>query len=224
MIDMVRINNLVKMYENGRRAVNDVNLAVRTGTHVLITGTAGSGKTTLLKLIAGIEVPDTGSIYIDGKAVHEMDADQAADFRNRTFGIISRRPGFMNTLTMIENISLPLAVRKISTRERNQTTIKHMDMLGIGHLLHACPFHLSVMELQLAALARALVMQPKILFLDNMESDLTAKQSAKMQGLILEARDSGELTIIRLSDRENDDWQCDRRFRMERGRILECKK
>lgn len=221
-MDMVRLDNLVKRYDNGKRTINDVNLGVETGSHVLITGTEGSGKTTLLKLIAGIEAPSAGNIYIDGKAVHEMNADTAAAFRNRTIGIVSRHPGFMNTLTMIENISLPLTVRKISGKERKQSVIEHMDTLGIRHLIYAYPFQLSIMELQLTALARALVMQPKILLLDNMESDLTVKQSKKIKDLICTAGESNELTIIRFTDRENDDWQYDGYFRLECGRIWEC--
>jgi ABC-type lipoprotein export system ATPase subunit len=218
---MIELTDVVKMYDNGRRAINGVSLTVYKGENVLIAGAAGSGKTTLLKLIAGMESPSAGSIVVDGKAVDEMDSDSAAGFRNRICGILLCRPGFMGTLTMLENITLPLTVRKASVKERNQSAMEYMNELDIGHLTNAYPSQLSVMELQLSNLARALVAQPKILLLDNMDADLTTKEQTRILNLLYAIWKSSELTIIRFIDRENGGLPCDRHFRLEYGQITE---
>lgn len=218
---MIELKNVVKMYENGRRAINGVDLAVRKGENVLIVGASGSGKSALLKLIAGIEAPSAGSIVVDGKAVHEMDSNIAANFRNRTFGILPRHHGFMDNLTMIENITLPLMVRKAPAKARNQPAMEHMKTLGIAHLASAYPPQLSITELQLASLARALTGEPKILLINEMDADLTQKEREKINGLIYTIWKFGEVTMIRFSDKENGGLQCDRHLRLEYGKITE---
>lgn len=217
--DMIRLEHVVKMYDNGKRAINDVSLRICPHERAVIHGISGSGKTTLFKLMAGIEKPSAGNIFADGKAVHEMSVETAADFRNRTFGLLTRRPGFMDTLTMLGNISLPLAIRKMPADKCIPLVMEYMDMLGIANLAHNYPPRLSAFELQLAGLARALAMQPKILMLHNMEADLTAKENQKIQSLLHMVWESEGLTMIRLTDRVEDKWIADRFFRLEYGKI-----
>lgn len=223
-MDMVRLEHVVKVYDNGRRALNDVNFNVNKHESNCICGAFGSAKTMLLKLIAGMEAPSDGNIYVDGKEVHSMDSNTAATFRNHTFGILLRDHGFMNNLTVLENVTLPFVVRKLPTRARNQSAIEHMKTLGIAHLARAYPRQLSIMELQLASLARALTGEPKILLIDEMGADLTKREQEKMDGLLYTAWKSHELTLIHLTDKKNVNWSYDRYFSLEYGMITEVTK
>ncbi|GHT86150.1 ABC transporter ATP-binding protein [Bacteroidia bacterium] len=224
MEEIIRLENIVKMYDNGKRTINGVNFSIYEHETVCICGASGSGKTTLRKLIAGIEVPSAGSIIVDGKAVHEMDSDTAAEFRNRTFGMLPRHHGFMNHLTLLENVAMPLAIRKIPARARNRSSMEYMKMLGIAHLIDAYPSQLSSMELQFANLARALSGKPKILLIDKMDADLMKKEQEKMNDLLDTIWELGEVTIIRFTDRENGGLPCDRYCRLEYGQITEVRK
>jgi putative ABC transport system ATP-binding protein len=222
MSEILRLENVIKMYDNGRRAINGVSFAINEHESVCVYGVCGSGRTTLIKLIAGIEAPSEGSVIVDSEEVHPMNADEAADFRNRTFGFLPRNPGFMDALPMRENIALPLAIRKVPAEERNKAVSEQMKTLGIAHLAGACPPQLSSLELQLASVARALSTSPKILLMDEMDAHLAQKEQKKVHDLLYLIRKSGELTMIRFTDRDNvnDAWPYDRRFRLEYGKIM----
>lgn len=218
-MDMIVLENVVKMYENGRRAVSDCSMTIRQGENVLIIGAAGSGKTTLMKLIAGCEPPSAGSIIVDGQEVYAMSGERAAKFRNNTFGIMPRS-GFICALTMIENIALPLALRKTPVKERERAAMEQMNHHGIGHLVNAYPAQLSSFELQLGSLSRALIARPKILLMDCIDANLTEKEKARFPFLTMLG--FSELTLVRFSDKHNDDWPYDRRLYMQYGKLTEA--
>lgn len=221
MMTIIELKNVVKMYDNGKRAINGINLAIEDSENALIVGAAGSGKTTLMKLIAGIEAPSDGSVIVDGMLVHEMNSDAAAVFRNRIFGILPRHHGFMDSLTILENTAMPLAARKIPTAKRNKATSESLESLGIGHLMNAYPPQLSVMELQIASLARAIVTAPKILLIDEMEADLTAKEFKQIAVMVNAMLKFGKLTLIHFTEKENGDLPYDKRFHLEYGQLTE---
>ncbi len=221
-MSIVRLENVVKMYDDGRRAINDMSFALNEYERVCICGASGSSKTTLLKLIAGIEKPSAGSVIVDNEEVHLMDGDRAADFRNRTFGFFSHYAGFLPFLTIIENITMPLAIRKTPERERNNSALEHMETLGISHLAHAYPPQLSVLELRFANLIRALIGRPKILLIDEMDSGLMQKEREKLSDFLRTVWKLGEYTIIFFTDQENQDLPYDRRLMLEYGKITEA--
>ncbi len=215
---MIILTNVVKMYPNGKRAVNDCSLTISEGENVLITGPVGSGKTTLMRLMAGCEPLSAGSIVVDGREIHAMSSDSAAAFRNKTFGILLKAPGFIGTLTVLEHIALPLAIRKMPARERNRAALEQMKSLGIAHLEHARPHQLSGLETKLVCLARALVTQPKILLMDSIDADLTKKEKSLFPFDTIWRL--SELTLVRFSD-NTDEWLYDRRINLRYGRITE---
>jgi putative ABC transport system ATP-binding protein len=114
MSEVMKLENGVKMYRNGLRAINGVSVSLSQGERVSVYGAPGSGKTTLARLIAGMEPVSSGSIFILGQAVHEMDEAAAARFRNQHIGILNRVPALMDSLTVLDQVALPLAIRGIN--------------------------------------------------------------------------------------------------------------
>ena len=221
MGEIIRLENVVKMYENSRRAINDVSFTINEHESICVYGASGSGKTSLMKLIAGIEAPSDGSIYVKDKEVHNMDSDTAADFRNQNFGILARHHGLLDSLTVFENVTMPLAIRKVAVAKRRLSAMEQLKTLGIAHLANAYPPQLSNMELQLAGVGRALVGEPNILLVANIDSRLTKKEQEKLYGLLYAIWKFSELTLIRFTDRENSGLPYDRHFCLEFGKITE---
>ena len=118
MSEIIRLENVIKMLAGNRRAINGVSLTIQAKERVAIHGASGSGKTTLARLIAGMERPSSGRVFVLDKAVHDMDADTAAVFRSRHIGLIARHPAFMENLTVLENVALPLMIRGIPPAQR----------------------------------------------------------------------------------------------------------
>ena len=135
-----------------------------------------------MRLIAGMEVPSAGKVFVLGQDMHEMRADKAAEFRNRHIGIVRRRAGFMARLNVLENVSLPSAVRGTAVSKRNREAKELLKSLGILHIAHAHPFQLSAYEALTSAVARALIAQPKVLMLYEAAADLSERETEQFAG------------------------------------------
>ncbi|MGI6174960.1 MAG: ABC transporter ATP-binding protein [Christensenellales bacterium] len=179
MQEMIKLENVIKMYEDGRRAVNGINLCVRKGECVVICGASGSGKTTLMRLLAGMERPSSGRVMVLGKAVHEMDADRLAAFRNRHIGLLSKDAAFMGGLTVLENVALPLMIRGVSFAKREKAAKEQLKTLGLTYVAGARPAQLSSLETKLVSIARMLIAQPEVLLLHDATASLSARDWQK---------------------------------------------
>lgn len=223
MSEIIRLENVIKVAENDRRAVNGINISINRKERVAIHGGTGSGKTTLMLLIAGMEPPSSGKVFVLDKAVHEMDADTAAEFRNLNFGIMRRNPGFMRRMTLQENIELPLAARGMAAQKREWAASEQLKTMGLSYAGHAHPIQLSRYEMQVASIARALVAQPKILLMDEITADLTSKEAEQIIGIIHAIWQFGDLTIVSFSDNSSSAFHADRYFTLDQGKIQEDK-
>lgn len=160
-------------------AVDRVSLNVKDGEFFIILGPSGCGKTTLLRLIAGLEVPDEGEIYIDGRLVNNLHP------RDRDVAMVFQNYALYPHMTVLENIMFPLTVRKrelrLSSEDIRMRAIEIAKMLGIADLLDRYPRELSGGQQQRVALARALVRKPKVWLLDEPLSNLDAKLRVQMR-------------------------------------------
>jgi putative ABC transport system ATP-binding protein len=221
MTEIIRLENAVKMAAGDRRALSGVSMRIQEKERVEIYGAPGSGKTTLLKIITGMEKPNDGNVFVLGRPVHEMDADTAAKFRNRNFGILPRDPAFLPGLSVLENVALPLAIRGVGAAQRKKAAMAALKLLEIAYAAQARPARLSGYELQLASLARACAAQPKILLLNEMTAGLSEKETAGILDILNKIIDSGNYTLISFTGTKNSGLSVERKFTLDHGKLQE---
>jgi len=221
MSEIIKLENVIKMTAGERRAVNGVSLSIHNNERVVIHGAPGSGKTTLMRLIAGMERPSSGKVFVLDKGVHEMNSDTAAAFRNRTFGILRRRCAFMENMTVRENVALPLVISGMPAAKRQRAVKEQLKILGLGYAANARPSQLSFLEMQMVSIARALIMKPKILLIDDMAAELSEKDREKIKGILHWLLQPGEYTILEFSGTESILMRAERTIALAYGIIQE---
>jgi putative ABC transport system ATP-binding protein len=222
MNEIITLKNVVKLYGH-RRAINGVSMSVNETERVAVKGAPGSGKSTLLKLIAGMERPSAGEIFVIEKALHEMGSDASSVFRNRYIGVILENPCLMPGLSLLENVALPLAVRGVSVLKREKTAFKMLKALGLSYAAHTMPEKVSIYEAQVTSFARALVGQPKILLMDEAAARLSGKEAEKLIGILSVIPEFGDYTIMNFSASEDEIFKTERKVVLDYGTIKEDK-
>ncbi|NMS88478.1 ABC transporter ATP-binding protein [Clostridioides difficile] len=176
---ILTVNNLSKVY--GKKiifnALNDINFSIEDGEFVGIMGPSGSGKTTLLNMISTIDKPTTGTIELKGKNPLLLKGEELALFRRRELGFVFQDFNLLDTLTIGENIVLPLTLDRVSVREQNNRLDEVSGILGIKDLLEKRTFEVSGGQAQRTAIARALINRPSILLADEPTGNLDSKSS-----------------------------------------------
>ena len=170
--DYLVLENLVKIFESGKNAlaaVDNVNVKVKEGELVTLLGPSGCGKTTTLRMIAGFEIPTSGKIFIDGKEVSTIPPNQ------RPTTMVFQNYALFPHMTVFENISYGLKIRKESAKNIKEKAEKIINLVGLEGLSNRSPAHLSGGQQQRVSLARSLIMEPKVLLLDEPLSNLDAK-------------------------------------------------
>ncbi|KAL3950992.1 ABC transporter ATP-binding protein [Lentilactobacillus hilgardii] len=169
--EIVKTQNLHKVYDqNSERpyeALKGISFTVDEGDFVGIMGASGSGKTTLLNILATLDKPTSGSVQIDGNDITQLTSNEMSDFRSQRLGFIFQDFNLLETLTVFENIALPLSLQNIKGRLTNQKVRESAAKLGIEELLAKYPTQLSGGQKQRVAAARALVSNPSIIFGDE---------------------------------------------------------
>lgn len=222
MNGIIRLEHVVKVGENGRRAVNDISFHIQRKECVVIQGGPGSGKTALARLIAGMDRPSDGTVYVAQRAVHQMDADTAADFRSRTFGILPRNPAFLEYLTVSENVELSLAMAGISASSRKKTVDAQLETMGLQYAAGAHPSQLSNLEACKLSIARAVITQPPVLLIDDVAAGLSEKDAGWVRNFLRALWRSGDYTMLEFADEENALSEPDRVLHLAHGRLGEA--
>ena len=165
---MLQLRNLSKSYPNGRRVLNRVSYTLRDGEYVAIVGDSGVGKSTLLNLIAGLDLPDSGDILVDGKPLSAFDDDAATRLRREKFGFVFQAFHVLPHLTLQQNVALPLLLNNAATQRAREM----LAAVGLGGREQDFPRQLSGGELQRVAIARALVHRPTLILADEPTGNL----------------------------------------------------
>ncbi|MHB1525529.1 MAG: ABC transporter ATP-binding protein [Candidatus Dormibacteria bacterium] len=212
MISEIRLEE-VTARAGGRTILADVSLTVRSGQSLAITGPSGSGKTTLLLLAAGLQLPSSGRISVDG-------APMAQDDRSRQrFGVVLQNHGLVSVLTAAENVALPLQARGLPAREVAASTAAALADVGLQGTADSLVQDLSGGQQQRVAVARALVGSPDAVLADEPTSELVAEQRKVIMELLLRQAREGRILVIASHDPEVVE-ACDRRVRLVDGRQL----
>lgn len=177
MMERLRVNQVSKLYGEKMtyQALNHMSFSVESGEFVGIMGPSGSGKTTLLNLISTIDQPTTGEIFIDGRDPHKLGKNKLAYFRRRDLGFIFQDFNLLQTLTVAENIVLPLTLDGKSVKEMRERLSVIADKLGIKAILDKRTYEISGGQAQRAAIARAVIHGPKLLLADEPTGNLDSK-------------------------------------------------
>lgn len=180
MNEILRINNVTKYYGSGSvvtKALDGITLSVEQGSFTAIMGASGSGKSTLLNVISTIDRVSSGDIYVEGKNLAEMKEDALSAFRRDKLGFIFQEYNLLDTLTIAENIMLPLNLKKESVSKTQKELKRVSDALGVSDQLTKFPYELSGGQRQRAACARALITNPALVLADEPTGALDSKNS-----------------------------------------------
>jgi len=167
IIEVKDVHKYFKMGENLVHALRGVSMTINQGDFVFIIGPSGSGKSTLLHLIGALDVPTDGEIYFEGKKLSQMEEDILSTIRRKKIGFIFQAFNLMNSLTALENVTIPLIPSGVDESVANTRAIKLMKMLGLGDRINHTPMQLSGGQQQRVAIARALVNDPIIVLADE---------------------------------------------------------
>lgn len=201
---MLKVENLTKSYASGGRSLTvleAVSFELHAGDTFSIVGPSGSGKTTLLGLCAGLDRASSGSVWLNGIQLDNLNEDQRAAVRNEHVGFIFQNFQLLPTLTALENVLVPLELRGISNGTKTAQAL--LERVGLGGRGHHYPTQLSGGEQQRVSLARAFANQPKILFADEPTGNLDADTSATVVDLLFGLnREAGTTLVLVTHDLE----------------------
>ena len=221
MASILRAINLGKQVESGGQPLiilHEVSFTVEPGDSLAILGASGSGKSTLLGLLAGLDVPSSGTVYLDGVDIFSFDEDERARLRGRLAGFVFQSFQLLPALTALENVMLPLELHGASDARERATVA--LQRVGLAARLSHLPKHLSGGEQQRVAMARAFVVQPKILFADEPTGNLDAATGGQIIDLMLELNSAQGTTLILVTHDEALAQQCGRQLHLAAGQIV----
>jgi putative ABC transport system ATP-binding protein len=195
----VRAERVSRHYEMGAvviRAVDDVTLEVRAGEFVALLGSSGSGKSTLLNLMAGLDRPTGGAIFANGRNLSELSSLELARYRSKTVGMVFQSFNLLPRMTLEENVELPLRLAEVDRGERGKRVQEALERVKLEKRLSHRPSELSGGEQQRAALARALVNRPTLLFADEPTGNLDSATGESIMLLLKEIQQNLGMTIV----------------------------
>lgn len=195
---VLEVSALSKIYEGkiSTRALQGVSFQMERGEFVGVMGPSGSGKTTLLNVIATIDEPTSGKVMIEGREPHRMSDDEAALFRRRELGFIFQQYNLLDTLTIEENIVLPLTLDGTPVREMESRAAAIAQRLEISELLDKYTYEVSGGEMQKTAIARAMIHRPSLILADEPTGNLDSKSSREVMKAFSSMNQEEQATIF----------------------------
>lgn len=199
MSSVLRCENISKTFVQGKLQVSvlrEVSLMVKMGQSVAIVGASGSGKSTLLHLLAGLEQPSTGSVWVGNQLISELNAAAAGQLRNKHLGFVYQFHHLLSEFTAQENVAMPLLIARKNKTEAMQQAADYLEKVGLSHRLTHKPGELSGGERQRAAIARAMVTQPSCILADEPTGNLDSKTANQIFDLLLEIQQSLQTSLV----------------------------
>jgi len=221
---MINIHNITKAYNKGAtkvEALKEISFSIENGEIVALMGASGSGKSTLLSLIGGLDKCDSGSISVDEENISALNAEKLADFRRDDVGFVFQQFHLIPTLSVVENIILPLLPSGIKKAECYSVAKEALEKVGLGARAKHLPGELSGGEQQRVAIARALVNKPKIILADEPTGDLDSKTGEKILELLQALNQKGKVTIIIATHDDKIAQKAKRRIVLKDGKVIE---
>lgn len=200
------------------KILDDISFAIPTGQSVAIVGQSGSGKTTLLGLLAGLDVPSSGSVSVAGQALSSMSEDARAAFRAQHLGFVFQSFHLISSLSALDNVALPLDLR--GEKNSRQRAAEFLNQVGLAQRHDHLPSELSGGEQQRVALARAFANRPAYLFADEPTGNLDGQTGAHISDLLFDLNQQHGTTLVLVTHDEGLAGRCQRQLRLANGRLV----
>jgi len=224
MKPLISIRAVTKKFTKGSTTIKpleDLSLEVPRGEFLSLMGPSGSGKTTLLNLIAGIDTPTSGEIFIDGRDISKLSRAELTKWRSHHVGYIFQLYHLVPILSAYENVELPLLLGKLSKSERKEKVLAALDLVGLGDRADHRPSELSGGQEQRVAIARAIVHDPELLVADEPTGDLDRNSADAILGLLNRLSKEHGKTIVMVTHDPKASAAAHRALQLEKGRFVE---
>jgi putative ABC transport system ATP-binding protein len=221
---IVRVNGVHKFFRRGSEQIdvlNDLSLDVPEGEFLALMGPSGSGKTTLLNLIAGLDQPSQGEVWVRDQLISVMSEGQLAQWRTRNVGFIFQFYHLLPVLTAYENVELPLLLLPLSAAERRQQVLTALDLVGLSDRLSHRPGQLSGGQQQRVGIARAVVTDPTLIVADEPTGDLDARSAEEILNLLGELQQTLQKTIVMVTHDPRAAERAQRVLHLDKGQLVE---
>ena len=201
VMTVLEVEDIKKIYRprfggNQVQALSKVTFSVEEGEYVSIMGESGSGKTTLLNIMAALDRPTQGEVYLDGRPLSAIKEKDISKFRRENLGFVFQDFSLLDTFNLKDNILLPLVLKGVPYREMSQKLMPIAEELGIAGLLEKYPYEVSGGQKQRAAAARALITEPRLLLADEPTGALDSKSTDEMLGIFSRINQKGQTIVM----------------------------
>lgn len=220
---VIRVRDLYKVYRMGDTkvyALNGVDLDIRRGEFCAITGPSGSGKSTLLNMLAGLEHPSKGEIVIAGKHIEKLNEKQLVTFRRERVGFIFQSYNLIATMDAVENVALPLSFRGMGKAKRAKRAKEYLKLVGLERFMTHMPNQMSGGQQQRVGIARALAVDPQIIFADEPTGNLDSKTTMEVLKLMQTIVRERNQTLVMVTHDNNLATYADRIIKIIDGKIV----
>jgi lipoprotein-releasing system ATP-binding protein len=218
---IIQAKNLQKTYKGLDVAVlNGISLEVEAGEQIAIVGTSGSGKSTLLHLLGGLDIPTAGDVSVMGNTLANLNETKRGELRNQALGFVYQFHHLLPEFTALENVAMPLLIRRTNKTVALTLAEKMLEKVGLGHRMEHMPGELSGGERQRAAVARALVTQPKCILADEPTGNLDRHTAHTVFDLLLEMNQSQNVGLIVVTHDLELAAKLKRQYKLIDGKLL----
>lgn len=219
-INAIELAKSVKLTEGSLTILHDISLTINRGETVAIVGASGSGKSTLLSLLAGLDVPSQGEVYLAGRPLHRLSEDERAAVRAADVGFVFQSFLLLPSLTALENVTLPAELAGI--KDARARGLALLQQVGLSERADFFPAQLSGGEQQRVAIARAFITQPAVLFADEPSANLDAATGQKIEDLLFKLNAEQGTTLVLVTHNTELAQRCQRQYRMQAGRFIDA--
>jgi len=219
MIKLTNVSRSFITHDIETTALNNINLSVKEGDFLAIMGPSGCGKSTLLSLLGMLDSPDSGDYIFDEQNISKFSERKLAKLRSSSIGFVFQSFNLIDSLTVFENVELPLQYLKMPSAQRKQKVDAILTQVGIDHRAAHLPQQLSGGQQQRVAIARALVINPKIILADEPTGNLDSKNGEEVMAMLRVLNEAGT-TIIMVTHSEHDAKYANRMIRLFDGQVM----